>query len=177
MNRYVALLRGINVGGRQKLKMADLRALLSGLGYIDVATLLQSGNAVFTAADGSPERFAAEIQEQIAVEFGLTVTVMVRPVDDLRRVVEQIPFEVRDPSKCAVAFLASPVDRARIEALDHVSFAPEELVAGEQELYLYFPNGMGRSKLLPILARDTFGPATVRNWNTITKLLGMAEKG
>ncbi len=176
MNSYVALLRGINVGGRQKLKMADLRALLSGLGYTNVATLLQSGNAVFTASDGPPETFAAEIQDRIATELGLTVTVMVRPVDDLRRIVEQIPFEVRDPSKCAIAFLSSPVDRARIEALDHASFAPEELVAGERELYLYFPDGMGRSKLLPILSRDTFDPATVRNWNTTTKLLDLAEE-
>ena len=176
MTRYLALLRGINVGGRQKLKMADLRALLSSLGYTDVATLLQSGNAVFTAADGSPETLAVDIQDRITTELGLTVTVMVRTEDDLRRVIGQIPFEVRDPSKCAVAFLSSPVDRARIEVLDHASFAPEELVAGERELYLYFPDGMGRSKLLPILSRDTFDPATVRNWNTTTKLLDLAEE-
>jgi uncharacterized protein (DUF1697 family) len=174
--RYVALLRGINVGGRQKLKMADLRALLSDLGYHEVATLLQSGNAVFTAESGSPELFAADIQTRLADETGLTVTVMVRTADDLRRVVEQIPFEIRDPAKCAVAFLSNPVDPGQIAAIDHQSFAPEELVAGERELYLYFPGGMGRSKLLPILARDTFGPATVRNWNTTTRLLDLAEE-
>jgi uncharacterized protein (DUF1697 family) len=175
VTRYVALLRGINVGGRQKVRMADLRALLSGLGYAEVSTLFQSGNAVFANVDGPPEALAAEIEARIARDLGLTVTVMVRTVDDLRRVVEQIPFAVRDPAKCAVGFLAAPVDRGQIAAIDHAAFAPEELVAGECELYLYFPDGMGRSKLAPILARDVFGPATVRNWNTITKLLALAE--
>lgn len=175
MTRYLALLRGINVGGRQKVRMADLRALLSDLGYAEVVTLLQSGNAVFSTAVQPAGVLATDIEARISSELGLTVTVMVRTEDDLRRVVGQIPFAVRDPAKCAVAFLAAPIDRAQVAAIDHSAFTPEELVAGERELYLYFPDGMGRSKLLPILARDTFGPATVRNWNTITKLLALAE--
>jgi uncharacterized protein (DUF1697 family) len=175
VTRYVALLRGINVGGRQKVKMADLRSLLSGLGYTDVSTLLQSGNAVFAAVDISREALAAKIEDRIATDLGLTVTVMVRTVDDLRRAVEQIPFAVRDPAKCAVGFLADSVNPSQIAAIDHSSFAPEELVAGEREIYLFFPNGIGRSKLTPILARDALGPVTVRNWNTVSKLLALAE--
>jgi uncharacterized protein (DUF1697 family) len=175
VTRYVALLRGINVGGRKKIRMADLRALLLSLGYTEVTTLLQSGNAVFVTVDRPPDALATEIEAQIATELGLTVTVMVRTVDDLRRVVEQIPFAVRDPAKCAVGFLTDPVDLDQIAAIDHSSFAPEELIPGEREIYLYFPNGIGRSKLAPILARDVLGPVTVRNWNTVSKLLALAE--
>jgi uncharacterized protein (DUF1697 family) len=156
--------------------MADLRELLSSLGYTEVSTLLQSGNALFATDARPPEALAVEIEEQIAASLELTVTVMVRTTDDMKRVVEQIPFAVRDPAKCAVGFLATPIDRDQIAALDHSSFAPEELAAGDRELYLYFPDGMGRSKLVPILARNVFGPVTVRNWNTITKLLALAEE-
>lgn len=172
---YVALLRGINVGGRQKVKMADLRALLSGLGCAEVATLLQSGNAVFTAAEQPGDALAGDIEARIAAELGLNVTVMVRTADDLRRVVARIPFPVRDPTRCAVAFLGVPVDPEQVAGIDHAAFAPEELVAGQHELYLFFPDGMGRSKLLPLLARGLTGRATVRNWNTTTKLLALAE--
>jgi uncharacterized protein (DUF1697 family) len=176
MTRYAALLRGINVGGRRSVKMADLRALLSDLGYADVTTLLQSGNAVFTAPDGLPDSLAAEIEARIAADLGLTVNVMIRTGEELRGVVERVPFEVRDPSKSAVAFLGGAVGHDQIAALDHAAFAPDEVVAGERELYLYYPNGMARSKLTPILERRLAVPFTVRNWNTTTKLLALVEE-
>ncbi|MFC7326867.1 DUF1697 domain-containing protein [Marinactinospora rubrisoli] len=175
MTRYVALLRGINVGGNRKVRMADLRALLSGLGHTEVATLLQSGNAVFTAPERPAAAIGADIEARIAAELGLTVTVMVRTAADLRRVVEGLPFEVRDPAKCAVSFLNMPVDRDRLAAVDHAAFAPEELVPGERELYMYFPDGLGRAKMPAVLGRHLAAPGTVRNWNTVTRLLALAE--
>lgn len=175
MARYAALLRGVNVGGSSRIAMTDLRALLAGLGYTGVATLLQSGNAVFTASEGSAEAVAAGIRARLASELGLSAAVMVRPGEDLRRVVESIPFAVRDPAKCAVAFLDGEVDRERLAGLDPAAFAPEELASGERELYLYLPDGLGRARLPPALARRLGAPFTVRNWNTTTRLLALAE--
>nr|WP_155999420.1 DUF1697 domain-containing protein [Streptomonospora sp. PA3] len=170
------MLRGINVGGRNKVRMADLRAVLGGLGYTDAATLLQSGNAAFTAAGTDPLSIGAAIRRAIETELGMDVAVMVRSAADLERVVAGVPFPVRDPAKCAVAFLDTPVDRERLAALDSAAYAPEELVPGERELYLYFPDGLGRAKLTPLLDRYLPGPATVRNWNTTTRLLELVRQ-
>ncbi|TDQ46148.1 DUF1697 domain-containing protein [Actinorugispora endophytica] len=175
MTRYAALLRGVNVGGSNRIAMADLRALLEGLGYTGVATLLQSGNAVLTAPEGSAEAVAADIEACLASELGLPVAVMVRTRADLRRVVGHLPFPVRDPAKCAVAFFGEEVDRERLAALDRAASAPEELAAGERELYLYLPDGLGRAKLPPLLARRLGAPFTIRNWATTTRLLALAE--
>ncbi|GAA1767551.1 DUF1697 domain-containing protein [Streptomonospora arabica] len=175
MARYAALLRGINVGGRNKVRMADLRALLGGLGYTDTATLLQSGNAVFSADGADPRAIGAAIEGALADELGLAVAVVVRSAADLQRVVGAVPCAVRDPAKCAVAFLDSPVDRERLAALDSAAYAPEELVPGEREVYLYFPDGLGRAKLTPLLDRYLPAPVTVRNWNTTTRLLELAR--
>ncbi|QBI54429.1 DUF1697 domain-containing protein [Streptomonospora litoralis] len=177
MARYAALLRGINVGGRNKVRMADLRALLAGLGHTDAATLLQSGNAAFTSAEADPVDLGAAIERAIDAELGLSVAVMVRSAADLERVVAEVPFAVRDPAKCAVAFLNTAVDRERLARLDTAAYAPEELVAGERELYLYFPDGSGRAKLTQVLDRHLPAPATVRNWNTTTRLLELVHQG
>lgn len=177
MARYAALLRGINVGGRNKVRMADLRAVLAGLGYTDTSTLLQSGNAAFTASGTGPAEISAALEQALEAELQVSVSAMVRSAAELQRVVDNLPFSVRDPAKCAVAFLNTPVDRERLAALDPASFAPEELVPGERELYLYFPDGLGRAKLTPLLGRHLPGPVTVRNWNTTTRLLELTREG
>ncbi|SHG96521.1 DUF1697 domain-containing protein [Streptoalloteichus hindustanus] len=173
MTRYVALLRGINVGGRQKVAMADLRALLTGLGHTEVSTLLQSGNAVFTASDQRTERLAAEIEEALARELGLTVRVVVRTGEELRAVVEHNPLEVVDPARFLVSFLAERPDPALFAALDPASFAPEELAVGDRELYLSLPDGIQRARLPQLVDRLLPAQATARNWNTVTKLLAL----
>ncbi|GAA4621430.1 DUF1697 domain-containing protein [Actinoallomurus vinaceus] len=175
MVRYVALLRGVNVGRDTKVAMADFKDVLAGLGHTDVRTHLNSGNAVFTAPEAPAEEIAAAIEDGLAAALGRTVPVMVRTADELRAIVENNPLEVRDPAKFAVAFLAEPPDHERLRALDPAEFAPEELGLGEKDLYFYFPNGLGRAKLPPILARRLGLQATVRNWNTVTRLLELAE--
>ncbi|MGC0418971.1 uncharacterized protein (DUF1697 family) [Embleya sp. AB8] len=175
MTKYVALLRGINVGGHRKVPMADLRRVLAELGYTEVRTLLQSGNAVFEAADRPTVDLVAEIEAGLAAEFGFAVDVMVRTGAELRAVVAANPLEVRDPAKLAVAFLRAVPDPAVWAGLDPQSYAPEELRVGERELYLYFPDGLGRARLTPILARRLGDGATVRNWNTVHKLLALVE--
>lgn len=141
MTRYAALLRAVNVAGR-RMRMADLRSLLSGLGYEAVATLLQSGNAVFTAPEQPEERVAADIERRVAEEFGLRVTVVVRTAADLARAVDALPFPERDPARCAVVFPAGPLDRERLASVRPEAFAPEELAVGQRELYLYLPDGL-----------------------------------
>ncbi|WP_067975463.1 DUF1697 domain-containing protein [Nocardiopsis trehalosi] len=174
MTRYVALLRGINVGGHRKVRMADLRAMLDGLGYTGVATLLQSGNAVLTAPGTPPDAVGAAIGARIERDLGFPVNVLVRTAGDLRRVVDGLPFPVPDPAKCAVAFLPGPVDRDRWAAFDPAPYAPEEVAAGEREFYLSLPGGLGRA-VLPRAMGPLLDGATVRNWSTTTRLLALAE--
>ncbi|MEV7802845.1 DUF1697 domain-containing protein [Microbispora sp. NPDC088329] len=172
--RYVALLRGINVNPATTLAMADLRALLGRLGYGNVRTHLRSGNALFTA-DGDAESTAAAIERGLGEELGLSVAVIVRTAGQLRGVVERNPLEVRDPARFAVVFLARPPDREGLASIDPAAYAPEEMWIGERELYVYFPDGLRRPKLPPLMERYSTGPATMRNWNTVTRLLALAE--
>ncbi|MFF7243421.1 DUF1697 domain-containing protein [Embleya sp. NPDC008237] len=175
MTKYVALLRGINVGGHRRVPMADLRRVLTELGYTEVKTLLQSGNAVFEAAEQPTADLVAAIEAGLAGEFGFAVDVMVRSGAEMRAVVAANPLEVSDPAKCAVAFLSPAADPTELGRVDPAGYAPDELRLGDRELYMYFPDGLGKARLSPILARKLGNTATVRNWNTVTKLLAMVE--
>jgi uncharacterized protein (DUF1697 family) len=182
--RYAALLRGINVGGNKKIAMADLRLLLSGLGHGEVSTLLQSGNAVFTAATADAPRLAAQIEAALADQLGLTSSVLLRTHQQLAAVVDENPFPSAEdePSKHLVQFLFQPLtkaDRDKITAFDATGFAPEEFRLGPEVIYFRFPDGIGRSKLGDAFAKyvvANFGKPvdrpvmTGRNWNTVRKL-------
>ncbi|WP_169984410.1 DUF1697 domain-containing protein [Microbispora sp. H10836] len=172
--RYVALLRGINVSPATTVAMADLRALLERLGYGNARTHLRSGNALFTA-DGDAESISAAIGRGLQEELGLSAAVIVRTAEQLRAVVERNPLEVRDPARFAVVFLARPPDREGLASIDPAAYAPEEMRMGERELYVYFPDGLRRPKLPPLMEKYSTGPATMRNWNTVTRLLSLAE--
>ncbi len=170
MARYVALLRGVNVAGRAKLPMADLRALLESMGYTDVDTLIQSGNAVFT----SPSAVAAtRLESAISERFSMDVVVMVRTAAKLRKVAEFNPYA--DVSKVHVGFMARKPAAGLRTRLDAARFLPEEFALRGTELFLYLPNGMGRAKLPPYLDRAIGVPTTVRNWNTVMKLAALAS--
>jgi uncharacterized protein (DUF1697 family) len=175
--RYAALLRGVNVGGNKKIAMADLRLLLSGLGHEQVATLLQSGNATFTAASTDAGQLAAQIEAALADQLGLASRVLVRTHRQLATVIEDNPFPTAEdePSKHLVQFLFEPfdqADRARITAFDADPFAPEELRLGREVVYFRFPDGMGRSKLSVAFGKHVTPKLamTGRNWNTVRKL-------
>ncbi|MFI1578017.1 DUF1697 domain-containing protein [Embleya sp. NPDC020630] len=175
VTKYVALLRGINVGGHRRVPMADLRRVLTELGFTEVRTLLQSGNAVFAAAERPTDELVARIEAGLAAEFGFAVDVMVRSDAEWRAVVAANPLEVRDPAKLAVAFLRARFDPAVLAGVDPADYAPEEFSAGGRELYMYFPDGLGKARLTPILSRRLGDGATVRNWNTVIKLLALLE--
>lgn len=175
---YVALLRGINVGGKNKVPMATLRELISGMGGTDVRTLLQSGNAVFGHGVRDPAQLAADLERAIAGELGLTISCMVRSTADLRRVTAANPFSMDavDGSRFLVVFLSGPAPADRLAAIDAAAYAPDAFAAGEREIYLNLPDGIRDSKLAALLTGRTLGvTATARNWNTVTKLLALAE--
>ncbi|WP_055494659.1 DUF1697 domain-containing protein [Streptomyces sp. TP-A0356] len=172
---YAALLRGINVGGSRKLPMADLRTLLTGLGHTGAATYLQSGNAVFTADHGDEESLAAELSEAIEKHVGFPVDVLVRDHAYLRAVREACPFPAGELEgrQLHVTYFSKPVDAERFAEIDPAAYLPEEFRLGDRALYLYAPDGLGRSKLAEHLSRPRLSGgviATTRNWNTVVKL-------
>ncbi len=175
MARYTALLRGINLAGRRKVPMARLRELLEGLGYEDVATLLQSGNAVFATSERGAAKIAGRIEAALADDLGFDVTVMVRTEPQLAKVIEQNPFPEearREPSKLLVAFLDGRPAASAVAAIDPDAYAPDRFEVVGDVIYTWYPNGAGRSKLGDGVWRKHLGgiEATARNWNTVTKL-------
>ena len=176
--RYVSLLRGVNVGGQRKLKMADLRDLYESLGYEAVETYVQSGNVAFTSpGTEDPARLAGDVTGAIASRFGYgDVAVLLRTANDLAEVVAGNPFVERgeDPARLAVTFLAGEPGGPNMTALDPAGYAPDELAPGRREVYLFCPNGYGRTKLDNAFFERRLGvAATTRNWRTVTKLREM----
>lgn len=175
---YAALLRGINVGGAKKVPMAELRAVMEGLGHGGVRTYLQSGQAVFTSGHGDADSLAAELTAAIEKHFGFSVDVIVRDHAYLAAVADDCPFPAADleAKQLHVTYLSAPVDADRFAALDQPAFLPEEFRLGDRALYLYVPDGLGRSKLAEQLAKPRLTKgliATTRNWNTVVKLVEM----
>ena len=177
---YAALLRGINVGGSKKVPMADLRALMEGLGHDAVRTYLQSGQAVFASGHGDEESLAAELAQAVEKRFGFTVDVIVRDHAYLKAIAEACPFPAADleAKQLHVTYFSGPVDADRFAGIDQEAHLPEEFRLGDRALYLYAPEGLGRSKLAEQLAKPRVNKgliATSRNWNTVLKLVEMTS--
>ncbi len=178
--RYAALLRGINVGGSRKVPMAELRTLIEGLGHQDVRTHLQSGQAVFTSDHGDEDALAAELSAAIERHFGFGVDVIVRDHAHLKAVADTCPFPAGtlEPKQLHVTYFSEPVTADRFAEIDQDAFLPEEFRLGDRVLYLYAPNGLGRSRLAEQLSKPRFNKgvvATTRNWNTVLKLVELTE--
>jgi uncharacterized protein (DUF1697 family) len=176
----ISMLRGVNVGGHNMIKMDALRDLYESLKLRDPQTYVQSGNVVFETDDRDLAALAARIEQAIERKFGFRVSVILRTAAEMQDAAAKNPFEARpgiEPSKLAVTFLASrPSAEARTRLLA-IETAPEEMRIDGRELYTYYPNGMARPKLSWPLVERTLGiPGTSRNWNTVTKLLEMAGK-
>ena len=179
MSVVIAMLRGVNVSGKRLVKMETLRALCVSLKCSDVATYVQSGNVVFRTGAKNLERLRTQMESAMSETFGFEVPVVFRTVDDLRRVAAANPFPQQvqtEPGKVLVMFLYQDPGEARREAVRALTIAPEEVQVLGSELYIYYPAGQGQSKL-------RWGPIekalstewTGRNWNTVLKLLAMAE--
>jgi uncharacterized protein (DUF1697 family) len=173
MVRRIALLRGINLGPRNRISMPELRELMSSAGCEDAQTYLQSGNLVF-----SGDATADEIEQLIAERFGFQIDVLDRTADELAEVVARNPLKevAVDPKRYQVSFLAAELDDERLGKLSAAAAEPERLVAIGRELYAWHPAGIARSKLWARLAGPGLGvKTTARNWTTVTKLLEVAR--
>jgi uncharacterized protein (DUF1697 family) len=180
MPAVIAMLRAVNLVSHNRIKMDALCALCTSLKLRDPQTYVQSGNVVFRTSERDVARVAKRIGDGIEREFGFRTHVIVRTLAEMRDVIARNPFAKRsgiEPSKLLVLFLAGdPSAEARKKTLS-LKADPEELRMEGRELYIYFPNGMGRSKLsTATIERALQTPGTGRNWNSVTKLLEMAEK-
>jgi uncharacterized protein (DUF1697 family) len=169
------LLRGINLGPRNRIAMPALRAALAGAGYENPRTYVQSGNVVLSSSD-SPDVLSQRVHDLIAEQFGLGIPVVGRTRDELAEVVARNPFaEVADnPKRYQVTFLGQELDAATLEKLAGLALPDERFAAIGRELYAWHPGGVARSKLWPALAKQK--SATARNWTTVTQLLAMADE-
>jgi uncharacterized protein (DUF1697 family) len=175
--RTVLFLRGINVGGRHKVSMDDLRAVLDDLGLGPSSTHLQSGNALVTGRPGP--KTEQMVAEALAEEFEFEVPVVTRSATDLASVMERNPFGAEaaaDPSAVHVLFLAKKPTRGKVEAVDPASWDAEDWELDGRELYVHYRQGSARSKLtVDDVERQLGVPATARNWNTVTVMADKAS--
>ncbi|MEL6637417.1 MAG: DUF1697 domain-containing protein [Bacteroidota bacterium] len=179
METYIALLRGINVSGQKKIKMADLREQLSGLGLAEVRTYIQSGNIVFRHPATEPQVLAQKIKSQIQADYGFEVPTLVLRPTDLDYVLQHNPFAQdsdKDPSRWYLTFLATAPPAERIATLAQVDYAPEEFVLDGTNIFFYSPKGYGRAKMNNNFFEQKLKvAATTRNWRTINKLWEMCQ--
>ena len=177
MGLYVALLRGINVGGHAKVAMADLRDLLSELGLANPRTLLQTGNLVFEAEGTTPAALERLLEQQAAERLALRTDFLIRTADDVARVLAGNPFPEqaqRDPSHLVVMFLRTAPAPAAVDALRAAVKGRETIHAVGTHAYLTYPDGIGRSRLTNTLVESKLGTrGTARNWNTVLKLAAL----
>jgi uncharacterized protein (DUF1697 family) len=178
MPRHIALLRGINLGSHNRVSMPELRELLDGHGHKDVVTLVQSGNIVLTSRL-SPKRLERDLQKQIADGLGVDTPVVVRTRDELADVIARDPLGdvVDNPKLYQVTFFAEEPTAEIARELEEADIAPERLHLSGRELYTWYPNGIGRSKVDRLRTMKRLPTGTARNWNTVTKLLELADDG
>ncbi|MGN6752931.1 MAG: DUF1697 domain-containing protein [Intrasporangium sp.] len=187
MPTHVALLRGINVGGAGKLPMAQLREVLESLGHADVATYIQSGNAVFTPDSSAPTAdLARALEDAIEAAAGFRPPAVVLTATELEAVHADNPFpRVTEPKQLHAGFFPAPLGKTYAaqardaQRLAHEQGSRDEVVVEGPVVYLHTPDGLGRSRLAELLGRikadGTKPQGTFRNWVTVTKLLAMLD--
>jgi uncharacterized protein (DUF1697 family) len=185
MPRYLALLRGINVGGHNKVAMVDLRDVAAALGHTDVATYIQSGNLVFTSAEADATSLADELEQEIAARLDVRPAVVVVSEPELAQVIADNPFpQEPDPRYLHAVFRRDEMDKTDIADVSAAvlrarqSGSRDDAVVVGRTLFLHTPDGLGRSELAAQLARTKVQSAgTARNWATVTKLMAILGAG
>jgi uncharacterized protein (DUF1697 family) len=176
---YIAMLRGINVGGHKRIKMDKLRASFEALGFEQVKTYIQSGNVVFKSAKLSPASLSKRIEEKILADFGFSASVISRGSDEMAATIKRNPFLKErgiDHGKLHVMFLSEAPESASLKKLADLTAAPDQCRSSGEEIYFYLPNGVSQSVLMKspvdrILAVVT----TTRNWKTVNSLHQMCQ--
>jgi uncharacterized protein (DUF1697 family) len=178
MPAFVVLLRGVNVGKANRVPMADLRVLLQGLGYTDVATLLNSGNAVFRAAKGTSARHAADIAAVVSTRLKVDVPVIVISAKDLAGIVagNTLSRTVEDHSRLLVAFVQDPKVLSTLGAIVPLVGPREQVLIGKHAAYLHCANGILESRAAGALLGRMGKSVTTRNWATVLKLQALVGK-
>jgi uncharacterized protein (DUF1697 family) len=175
----ISLLRGVNFGGHNKIKMDALRALYESLGFQDAQTYVQSGNVVFRTKEQDLSRLVKRIEDALMKQFAVRADVVLRTSSELRDVISRNPFAKRrelDPKKLLVTFLKEKLGAECLQNAQKIKTAPEELWIIGREAYIYFPNGMAQPKMSwPAIERALKTTGTGRNWNTATKLFELAH--
>jgi uncharacterized protein (DUF1697 family) len=177
--RFIGLLRGINVGGRSKVAMAELRALAEELGWTEVETYIQSGNLLFEA-DGRPAELEDRLEKALSDRFGVSTAVIVRRAEAWHTYVDANPFEeasATEPNRVLLGLSKQPPRPEAAAELQARATAGERVVLAAGALWVHYPAGVGTSKLSPSLTDRLVGsPVTARNWRTVVKLEEMAKR-
>ncbi|MEX1253431.1 MAG: DUF1697 domain-containing protein [Dehalococcoidia bacterium] len=179
MTTYIALLRGINVGGHRKVAMSDLRDFVVALGFEDVRTLLNTGNLSFRGKAQSDAALERSLEDEAENRLDLRTAFFVRTAKEWEAVIARNPFPAeakRDPGHLVVQFLKDAPQADAVEALRAASKGPEIIRADGKQLYVFYPAGIGRSKLTADLMERELGTrGTGRNWNTVLKLGALGQ--
>ncbi len=177
MKRHIALLRGINVGKAKRVAMADLRALLEGLGHANVRTLLNSGNAVFDARSGTPAALAKKLRAAILERCGVDCEVIVKPADDLAAAIAEHPLRrhADDDARLLVMFTQEASALAELKVLERDDWAPEAFAVGRHAAWLWCADGIIESRVSKAVGKVLKERGTARNWATVCKLQAMVE--
>ena len=176
MPAYIALLRGINVGGHKPIKMAGLQAHFAACGAVNARTYIQSGNVVFEHREKSSARLRTILEKYLAGELGYAVPTLVIPAKDLAAIAKENPNDTGLPEfgkRMYVCFFEKAPAAAAVEAIQGLATDEERLVVKGVAAYAYYANGLGRAKLTSSVIERKLGLATLRNWNTVTALLAM----
>jgi uncharacterized protein (DUF1697 family) len=180
MQKWILLLQGINVGGQKRMPMPEFQSLLMDLGFENARTYIQSGNAVFSCPETSLEVLENLIGEGIQERFGYSIPVFLRTSEDLARVARENPFlkvHKEDPTFLHATFLSGLLTPEKISSIVHPTGIPDKLQTGIEEVFLFCPNGYGRTRLNNgFFERKLKMQVTTRNWNSVVTLLKMAEE-
>jgi uncharacterized protein (DUF1697 family) len=174
---FVAFLRGINVGKHRRVSMADVRSLLDEAGYAGVRTHLQSGNVLLAGSQRQTRAVERSVEDALRKGLGIEIDVMVRTGSELASVLDSNPFIARgeDPATLYVSFLKSTPPAQAAGALEETTFGDDQFALHGRELYLLYPDGLGRSKMTSAFFERTLRvPGTVRRWSVVTKLAELA---
>jgi uncharacterized protein (DUF1697 family) len=180
MNTYIAILRGINVGGKRMIKMDALKQLFASLGFSNIETYIQSGNVFFQYKKTSEEKLAATIAKEIENIFSFDVPTIVKNVDELKQIIATNPF-TKDKKKLVenfhVTFLATTPTKENIDSIAELTFGDDDFAIIDKAVYLHCPNSYSNSKLTNGFFENKLKViATTRNWKTCNELVNIAEK-
>jgi uncharacterized protein (DUF1697 family) len=181
MQTLISFLRGINMAGHNSIKMNDLSYLYMDLGFIDVETYIQSGNVIFCSHDNkSVSDISQSIEKALLEKFSFNIPVMIRTVQEIKELSSSNYFlseENFDPAKMAVIFLQERCKISQIQKVKDIDYPPDKFKISGREIFIYCPNGFGRTKLYTNFFEKKMGvTGTARNWITVTTLLNIAEK-